>query len=144
MIGSFSWKQKLPRARLDIQSCSSLVYTSVGAIWDEQFKTVYLHSVQNYHLQLLINRWTFSNPHQLFWSTSVEVDKAGFPALKEDFVPSAKLASCYIQVLNSNKIELKRLPKKKIQSRRIASRQDWISGKYFCSAKSRISNLKWG
>ena len=94
--------------------------------------------------KLLINRWTFSNPHQLFWSTSVEVNKAGFPALKEDFVPSAKLASCYIQVLNSNKIELKRLPKKKIQSRRIASRQDWISGKYFCSAKSLNSNLKWG
>ena len=51
--------------------------------------------------KLLINRWIFSNPHQLFWSTSVEVNKAGFPALKEDFVPSAKLPCCYIQVLNS-------------------------------------------
>ena len=96
--------------------------------------------------KLLINLRTFNNPHQLFWSTSVEVDKAGFPALKEDFVPSAKLACCYIQALNSKDCQKTRSnskdfqKKKKIQSRRIASRRDWISGKYFYSAEPDLKS----
>ena len=139
MIGSFSWKQKLPRARLDIQSCSFLVYTSVGAIWEKQFKlniadsnnhhqfyisvgtisegqflTEYLY----HHLQNFSSIVDLNNPHQLFWSTSVEVDKAGFPALKEDLVPSAKLPCCFIQVLNSKYCQKRRSNSKDCQKRR--------------------------
>ena len=101
-----------------------------------------------YYLNNCNHIWTFNNPHQLLWSTSVEVDKAGFPALKEDFIPSAKLACCYIQALNSKDCQKTRSNSKDFQKRRfnhVELPADKIESLESTSTQqSLIPNLKWG